>query len=170
MQRFTFPEHGGQLYADRIRSYMDAMGVEFDPHTSSNCADHGITVLLDAVMTDEEFSELQAQAEQTITSELSDRMADLACRFVSAMIAHDLVYHWDDCPQEILNDDYGFGVPARDIERIREWSRFFAYLPETLDCNGIIWYGFMAEHQSSIHQSDQTDLTGPEQWVIAHTK
>ena len=59
MQRFTFPEHGGQLYADRIRSYMDAMGARYEKTTKSYVANHGITELLDAVMTDAEFAELQ---------------------------------------------------------------------------------------------------------------
>lgn len=167
MQDFTFPEHGGQLYADRIRFYMDAMGVEFNPHTQGNIADHGITVLLDAVMTDEEFSELQAEAEETITPELADRMADLACRFVAAMLAHSLVYHWDDCPQEILNDDYGYGICSRSIERIREWSQFFANMSESLDCHHIVWYGPCVEDART---SDDSDLTGPEQWVIEHSE
>ena len=166
MQRFTFPQHDDLMYADRIRFYMDAMGARFDQHTNSYVANHGITELLDAVMTDAEFAELQAQVDGRRPVEVDDRLSDVACRFVAAMLAHDLTYHWDDDPQEILNDDYGFRVPARDIERIREWGKFFAYMSETLDCHHIVWCGPAV---NDVPFSREGDLTGIEEWVIENS-
>ncbi len=172
MQRFTFPEHGGQLYADRIRFYMDAMGARYEKTTKSYVANHGITELLDAVMTDAEFAELQAQVDERITGELEDRLSDVACRFVAAMVAHDLAYHWEDDPQDTLVDFWEYDISDRDLDRMRDWSRFLIYIGEHHDCNAIVWYGpavndVPVDFDGSYREDD---LTGIEEWVIEHSE